>query len=167
MPKCKKCDERFPCKIKVDGKVKSLQNRKYCLTCSPYKQHNTKKLEVSSTIRKETTCKICGRVYIYDKDKGHGKTKCNSCTTNGRRREIKQKCIDYKGGKCAVCGYNKCNGAMVFHHINKEQKDFAINYAMSLSWGKIKIELDKCILLCNRCHVEIHNGIIDTPVAQR
>ena len=168
MPNCKKCSSYFPVKLKVGGKIKNLQNRKYCLICSPYKQHNTKKLEIKKIdIEIEIKCIGCSRVYVYNRKRGHNKTKCNSCVANGRRQRVKQKCVDYKGSKCVICNYSKCNRAMVFHHKDNAEKDFPINYAMSLSWNKIKKELDKCILLCNRCHMELHDGIINAPVTQR
>ena len=35
----------------------------------------------------------------------------------------KQQAVDYKGGKCIHCGYNKSNGALDFHHVDRTQKD--------------------------------------------
>src|ERR1035437_6894176 len=43
------------------------------------------------------------------------------------RREVKLKCIEYKGGKCEKCGYNRCPPAMHFHHLNPSEKDFSIS----------------------------------------
>ena len=56
---------------------------------------------------------------------------------------------------CAICGYNKCDAALDFHHVNPEDKKFTINMSYM---GKKNLleELNKCILLCNRCHKEIH-----------
>lgn len=45
MPTCKLCNDKFPTKITIDGKVRNLQTRKYCLNCSPFGCGNTKKLE--------------------------------------------------------------------------------------------------------------------------
>ena len=39
-----------------------------------------------------------------------------------RRRKFKQKAVEYKGGKCVVCGYNKCNRALEFHHTDPTTK---------------------------------------------
>lgn len=33
-------------------------------------------------------------------------------------RKIKEKLIEYKGGKCQICGYNKCTSALEFHHLD-------------------------------------------------
>lgn len=33
-------------------------------------------------------------------------------------KRTKEKLIEYKGGKCQVCGYNKCASALEFHHLD-------------------------------------------------
>jgi len=100
-------------------------------------------------------CKTCGREYFYDRKKGHTKTKCNSCMANNRRMKLKKKCVEYKGGKCIRCGYHKCLDALTFHHV--EQKTFAISGNHCRKWEVVKVELDKCILLCANCHAEEHS----------
>ena len=72
------------------------------------------------------------------------------------RQKIKTKSIEYKGGKCEKCGYNKCEWALDFHHVNPKEKDFNIARYSTLSWEKIRLELDKCIMVCANCHREIH-----------
>jgi hypothetical protein len=80
-----------------------------------------------------------------------------------RRRKIKLMAIEYKGGKCQICGYNKYPGALDLHHING-QKDFGIgDKRYTRSWERIKQELDKCILVCANCHREIEAGITQLP----
>lgn len=74
-----------------------------------------------------------------------------------RRKKIKQMAIDYKGGCCEKCGYNKCNEALEFHHLDPSKKDFGISSnGHCNSWEKVKKELDKCIMVCANCHREIH-----------
>lgn len=81
---------------------------------------------------------------------------------NNKRREIKKKAVEYKGGKCQLCGYNRCSAALTFHHINPEEKRFGISdKAHEYSWDIIKKELDNCVLLCSNCHTEVHEGMID------
>lgn len=66
--------------------------------------------------------------------------------------------VEYKGGQCEACGYNRCIEALEFHHTNFSQKDFSIsNKGYTRSWAKVKEELDKCKLLCANCHREIHS----------
>jgi hypothetical protein len=72
--------------------------------------------------------------------------------------------IDYKGGKCQICGYNKCLDVLEFHHLNTSEKDFGISQkGYTRSWIKVKIELDKCVMLCANCHREIHAGVLQLP----
>ncbi|RJQ51653.1 MAG: hypothetical protein C4526_09410 [Nitrospiraceae bacterium] len=63
--------------------------------------------------------------------------------------------VEYKGGSCESCGYNRCIEALEFHHYTG--KDFSISEkGYTRSWTKVREELDKCILLCANCHREIH-----------
>ena len=74
-------------------------------------------------------------------------------------KRIKEKLIKYKGGKCQICGYDRCTSALEFHHIDPLQKDFTISGGTK-SFENLKPEVDKCILVCSNCHREIHAGII-------
>jgi len=77
-----------------------------------------------------------------------------------RRKKVRQMAIDYKGGRCQLCGYNRCSEALEFHHLETTGKDFGISdRGYTRSWKKIKEELDKCILLCSNCHREVHSGL--------
>ena len=81
-----------------------------------------------------------------------------------RRDHIKLLALAYKGNKCQCCGYNKYAGALEFHHINPNEKDFGISTkGYTRSWENNKKELDKCVLVCSNCHREIHGGIIPCP----
>jgi len=61
------------------------------------------------------------------------------------------------GGKCQICGYDRCINALEFHHLDKNTKDEKPSYIiLRRSWEKVKKELDKCILVCANCHREIH-----------
>ena len=90
---------------------------------------------------------------------------CKECTSNQtlkRQRELKEQAIQYKGGKCSVCDYNKYQGALEFHHLDPSKKDFSISQVRNTSFNdKIKAELDKCVLLCANCHREVHAGLIE------
>lgn len=80
-----------------------------------------------------------------------------------RRRKIKSLSIEYKGGKCQICGYNKYQGSLDLHHI-KGEKEFGIaDKGYTRSWQKVKAELDKCILVCANCHREIESGVTQLP----
>lgn len=84
--------------------------------------------------------------------------KCQVVAVKKRRKLIKEKAINYLGGKCSKCGYNKCMNALDFHHLNPEEKEFNIaRDRHTLSWKTLEKELDKCILLCANCHREEHS----------
>jgi predicted HNH restriction endonuclease len=75
-----------------------------------------------------------------------------------RRKVLQDKAIAYLGGKCQICGYNKCNAAIEFHHSRDYGKAFCISSALT-SWERILPELEKCVLLCSNCHREVHQGL--------
>jgi hypothetical protein len=88
---------------------------------------------------------------------------CKDCARDRQRKkitEVKQQCVDYLGGKCKMCGYNKSLKALEFHHKDPAQKDFQISNRRSTAFGeKLKKELDKCMLLCANCHREVHEAL--------
>lgn len=89
---------------------------------------------------------------------------CRAKQKRDRRREFKNKCIEYKGGCCEECGYNRCIDAMSFHHNDPNEKDFEISrfrHVTAQAFEKVKPELDKCRLLCVRCHAEEHARLND------
>ena len=69
------------------------------------------------------------------------------------------------GGKCCICGYDKCTRALHFHHLNEDEKEFGISASNSvtMSLDKQLTELRKCVLLCGNCHMEVHEGITKIP----
>jgi len=151
MPKiCRKCQSEFPIKMKIDGKERNLNNRKFCLSCSPFGSRNTKPDDPArQTIRSNA------KPYSEWTEKAQQENKARQYYYRHKRMK---KCIELKGGKCKNCGYNKCTRSLCFHHVNPKEKSFEITSRtiMSNSWDKIKKELDKCDLLCHNCHNEFH-----------
>ena len=86
--------------------------------------------------------------------------KCASISVASRRRKLKRLSIEYKGGCCSKCGYSKSPRALQFHHLDPSIKEFGFGKnGVTRSWKKVKLELDKCILLCSNCHAEEHDKI--------
>lgn len=180
MPTCHLCNAQFPNRVNVNGKTRNLQNRKYCLSCSPFGRHNTYKLEEQQNkgqIRNiaQNGTKFCTRCSqhlpasaFYLQRAGTQLTNyCKSCAnkqTVERQQALKRKCVDYKGGKCEQCGYSKYIGALEFHHLDRNGKDFNLSHSRSTTFEKVKSELDKCTLICANCHRELHaieRGLLD------
>lgn len=105
-------------------------------------------------------CKIHGEtLFRIDKSRSirYRCKKCNTEAVQKRRKKVKELAVEYKGGSCERCGYNKCIEALDFHHKDPKEKDFGIaQKGETRSFEKIKIELDKCLLLCANCHREEH-----------
>lgn len=65
--------------------------------------------------------------------------------------------IQYLGGKCQnpkcpLAGQHIHPACFDFHHKDPTTKEFSWGQVRGLSWSKIKVELDKCQLLCCYCH---------------
>lgn len=73
------------------------------------------------------------------------------------RQKIKEKGVEYLGGKCELCGYSKSIWAFDFHHRDPAKKEFGICEYSRLAWETVRKELDKCMLLCSNCHRELHH----------
>ena len=147
--KCK-CD----CGAEKEVRGSSLSGSRPTQSCGKCTNPNVAQTEL------EKVCPICGqkyktnvnnRIYCYD---------CSPKQDSGKTRQkaIKHQLILYKGGKCERCGYDKCEGALQFHHLDPNQKDFGIaEIGVTLdNIEKMYEEVDKCLLLCANCHAEEH-----------
>jgi len=165
MPACKKCGVPFRNRIKIGCKVRVLNRRKYCLACSPFDAHNTSKLHVKEAARigDRLKCSRCLKPYAYARN-GCTLTHCNSCVVLLRHLRVKEKAVHYLGGRCWVCGYDRCVKALDFHHLSRNGKDFSISGNANRRWSVVERELKKCALLCCRCHREVEAGFTACPV---
>jgi len=161
-------------KIKVieylGGKCKICGDKNiFHLTCH-HRVCDEKEFEISdfiknrwSEIEKELQkcdllCNNCHRELHYNMNE-------ETLTKGGiERRENKKIFIEFKGNKCEICGYDKCNSSLIFHHI-KGEKDFCIGEngkkirSLSDLDQVLTDELNKCQLICSNCHGEIHSEI--------
>jgi len=77
-----------------------------------------------------------------------------------RRHALKNFVIESLGGKCVCCGYDKCENALVTHHLfNKDYQIGDWNFSINVL---IK-ELRKCVLVCHNCHQAIHYEGLKIP----
>jgi hypothetical protein len=139
---------------------------KYCVVCRTKNKTDqlTKKLDLDQKV-----CPRCKRTkstkdFFFNKKRMDWSGYCKSCYSDdvaSRQVAFKKKCVEYKGGKCIVCGYDKCLAALDFHHRDPKEKDFGISQFRCVSFEKNKErvtkELDKCDLVCANCHREIHS----------
>lgn len=105
--------------------------------------------------------KCCTKEVGVNPYRGHDPIYCSTKCKNKQavdvlRTKRKQGAVEYLGGKCIRCGYDKCLHALHFHHKDPETKEFAFSTGLTSAWEKVKAELDKCELLCANCHAEHH-----------
>lgn len=156
---CQKCGDSFSQSLMIDGKKRNLQNRKFCLVCSPFGVHNTSNL---SFTKEEKKCQSCNKVITRKNEKGK---KCWVCTNKENREKKIKQIQELVGTSCWLCGYNKTWAALDLHHVYSHTKVFQLTTReLQFSWNKIEIELRKCALLCCRCHREFHVGLIDNDI---
>lgn len=73
------------------------------------------------------------------------------------KRLRKIKAVEYLGGRCNRCGKDWHPSIYEFHHRDPTTKDRDPSKMLSLSWGRLAAELDKCDLLCANCHRLTHH----------
>lgn len=152
---CKSCGNKVPAYIKVDGKEKNMCSRRHCVDCVPFGESRKRKREDS------LVCTQCNRAYPYSRARRNGATQklCNSCVVKNRQHRLKDQAMAMLGGACALCGYSKCRSALDFHHKDTSEKEFNIGAKWNHSWETIEREVRKCVLLCCRCHAEVHASV--------
>ena len=135
---CQQCGSQFPAKQIIDGKLRSLYRRKFCLTCSPFGTHNTSKRPIGAWPR-------------TDADRRKRRNETSYRCQRRRRVERKQRLVEIRGGRCEDCGYDVSIAALEFHHRNSKTKDFGVGN-FNGSWERLVAEAAKCDLLCANCH---------------
>lgn len=90
----------------------------------------------------------------------HCSKKVRKSSHKARLRNRKKALIELKlsfGGKCSLCGYNKCLTSLSFHHKNEKSKIDGVSNILFKGNGKKAAfeEAKKCILVCANCHGEI------------
>ena len=90
------------------------------------------------------------KISIARRDVAHKTTK---------RHELKKRAVEYKGSMCAHCKGSFHIAVFEFHHIDIDNKEFTIAKAGYGNWEKVRLELDKCVMLCANCHRIEHNTL--------
>jgi len=133
------------------------------------KKYNLKTQRSKNKAINHRQCLSCNLSKPQEEFYKRGKKYMSHCKTCYQKnytdisRKNKQKAVDYLGGKCSKCGYNKCNAALDFHHKNSSEKEYGLSNLMKFTnFNKIKTELDKCVLLCANCHREEHHLLKQT-----
>lgn len=149
--KCKTCDNIISTNIKLNGRWHVIDSRKHCLECVPFKSQRGPKPQPPNRI-----CDTCKRGFLFRRRRGAVLNRCASCCATIRRREMKKRIVQLKGGSCIRCGYDKCIDVLSFHHREPAQKIHEVCGGVNRSFEANFAEAEKCDLLCANCHMEVH-----------
>lgn len=99
---------------------------------------------------------------------GSGYYRCKRCRMERvaqRRRTVKRKLVEEAGGRCVLCGYDRCQQVLEFHHLDPGLKEFQLSHnGATRSLAKSRAEARKCVLLCANCHREVEAGVRVLPL---
>jgi 5-methylcytosine-specific restriction endonuclease McrA len=99
---------------------------------------------------------------------GRGYYRCKLCRQEQvaqHRRNLKALLVAEAGGRCVLCGYDRCASALEFHHLDPVEKRLGISAGgLSLSLDVLRREVAKCVLLCSNCHAEVESGVSVIPL---
>jgi hypothetical protein len=111
------------------------------------------------------TCRTHGLTEFWLEGRGYYRCKrCRAERVSDRRRKVKRILIKEAGGRCVLCGYDRCVAALHFHHLDPAKKSFHISMqGVSRSIAKARAETEKCVLLCANCHAEVEQGFTSLP----
>lgn len=141
--KCFLCGESRPWLLSFHHKNKNEKE----FTINKIRNHRLTSIK-KEVLKCELLCERCHReLHNQNKETVHTKSK--------------KILLDIKSvSGCEICGYNKCFGALDFHH--EKDKNFEISRIKigESSGNEIKEKMikesSKCIILCRNCHSDLH-----------
>jgi transposase len=149
---------------KLDRSLATVRHwmRRYELKASPRRRRGSP----NGSREMVSQCRHHGETSFVREGRGYYRCKrCRVERVGRRRRIIKSKLVAEAGGKCVICGYDRCQRALEFHHLDPTKKDFHLAHAgASRSLARARAEARKCILLCSNCHAEVEAGVTAVPL---
>tara|TARA_B100000131_G_C17924797_1_gene535804 strand:- start:57 stop:683 length:627 start_codon:yes stop_codon:yes gene_type:complete len=158
---CKECERKRHRDWKIANADKINARRRYrTANDTEYREKTLEYKRKYKTIHRERYLELmregANRRYRENPEFREKVKRRNRTDTKRRYNESRQQCIDKLGGKCVECGATE---SLQFDHINPLEKSFPISETLHWSPKKKKEvkfdeELDKCQLLCPKCHLE-------------
>ena len=145
-----------------------LKKVKICKNCGVEKDYTNYYWHAMGVDYLNNRCKACcNKLRPYNKEYYSNNRKIKQSKNpeefkdiqSARRFKRKMDAVNTLGGKCSICGYDGCFGALDFHHKDGEEKDSNISWLVWKGNKKdLENELKKCVLLCANCHREQHSN---------
>lgn len=111
-------------------------------------------------------CKVHGlTAFGFHRDRRlpkEGRWRCKQCQAAATRKNL-QEVRDYSSAYklergCLNCGYDRFASALHFAHIDPATKTKTPAQIRNLD--ALKVEIEKCVVLCSNCHIEWDRGFI-------
>lgn len=150
---CKKCGQRIPPRVKIDGKSHVTASRTHCLECVPWKT-KAQPLSVEEKLQKKRGSVSRWRQRRIQED--------GVDPISARAVKKRTFIIELTNG-CQACGYNRCRDAISFHHMKDKAFHLTVR-RFQLGADNLIRELKKCVVLCHICHTEHHAGILEADL---
>ena len=159
---CVQCKKPFVTRLSADqsptGERLGTRHRTRCYECLPYTGPGGSNEGAILQTYSNPCLGGCGK--IIDTKHIAAELICPGCRSRLTATRMKRCAVIYMGGACRDCGLisdlQNDLSCFDFHHLNEQEKDFAIN-AWNGSWDTLERELQKCILLCACCHRKRHS----------
>jgi transposase-like protein len=111
------------------------------------------------------SCREHGPARHVRHENGFRCAECRSAAVSARRRRVKATLLAEAGGRCRLCGYDRCVAALHFHHVDPEMKSFSLAVTgVTRSLAAARAEARKCVVLCANCHAEVESGLVDVSI---
>src|SRR3954452_15225530 len=124
--------------------------------------HSSREARANGVSRVARTCARHGAApFARDARGTYRCTRCSADAVSKRRRKVKAILIAEAGGRCGLCGYDRCVGALAFHHRDPAAKAFGLaEGGLARSLAQAREEAAKCMLLCANCHAEVEAVLV-------
>ncbi|HEY7932324.1 MAG TPA: helix-turn-helix domain-containing protein [Solirubrobacteraceae bacterium] len=128
--------------------------------------HSTRAMKAAGKATVMRRCSRHGVTAFWLEGRGYYRCKrCRMERVSQRRRKLKLILVGEAGGCCALCGYDRCVGALHFHHIDPASKQFHLSmHGATRALAAVRAEMAKCVLLCANCHAEVELGLVRLPL---
>jgi transposase len=125
------------------------------------REHSTRVAKAAGKATVIRECRRHGSTEFWLEGRGYYRCKrCRMERVSRRRRKVKMMLVAEAGGRCVLCGYDRCTAALHFHHVDPSTKRFHLSMqGVTRSLASARAEMEKCVLLCANCHAEVETGV--------